>query len=264
MPSGGAPKPAKPSAAEIEAQQTQTDILKRQQAMIEEQYRQQNLLAPFLYKEAGITPQYDETGKLIGFIQGPQDTEAQQIEQLSQERTLKALKGELPVDAGLMNELAKQDKALNEAMTKQLGAGWQTSTPGIQAATEWANQRSAILDAARRGDLTTAEAINLQQTNANQQMISDFLSRTSGITSMQNAGFLGQLAQGYNSPLQWYANQRNAANQMNLATAGMPSQGANIGGGALSGASMGASFGPWGALAGAIIGAGLGAAQQHR
>lgn len=232
-------KTPKPSAAEnanlaaqTEALQQQTAILRQQQSTIEEQYRQQNLLAPFLYKQAGINPIYDEGGQLTGFEElpgEPVDPEAQQIEQLLQERTLAGLKGELPVDAGLLNELSDQDKYLRESLLKQLGPGYATSTPGIEALAKFSRDKSAILDAARRGDITLGQQLAQAQGSLLDRRQADFLAQTAGIAGMNNpsllgsvAGGFGSVAAGYQNPLNYYSNLRNQQLQANAFNAQRP------------------------------------------
>jgi hypothetical protein len=39
----------------------------------------------------------------------------------------------LPVNPGLLSDLADQERQLNESLLKQLGSGYATSTPGIEA-----------------------------------------------------------------------------------------------------------------------------------
>lgn len=84
----------------------------------------------------------------------------QAIEKGLLDRSLAALKGELPVDAGLTNDLARQEETLREVLRKELGAGYETSTPGMRRLEEFNLRRNQVLDGARRGDLTLAEQLS--------------------------------------------------------------------------------------------------------
>ncbi len=54
----GAPKPPKKTREEKEALQSQTDMLNYQRDLMQQQQQQQQLLAPILYKQAGLKPIY--------------------------------------------------------------------------------------------------------------------------------------------------------------------------------------------------------------
>lgn len=131
-------------------------------------------------------------------------------ERLLLERQGAALRGELPVNPGLLSDLDQQEEDLRAHLLENLGTGFETSTPGIEALAEFGERRNAILDASRRDDI--AGAGNL----ANQMggfMDSIAASRTgrgmgaAGIPGM-NSSNLMQLAQGYGSPMQFMQNNR--------------------------------------------------------
>lgn len=56
---GSAPKPPGPSKEERAYQQAQTDALLQNQTLLKKQLSDQEALAPYLYKQAGIAPVYD-------------------------------------------------------------------------------------------------------------------------------------------------------------------------------------------------------------
>jgi hypothetical protein len=136
-----------------------------------EQQRLSKLLQPFQFKAMGVTPQYDEAGKITGFIEStdPLDVQGREIARLQQERSLAALRGELPVDPALYQELGQQQELIEETLRRQLGPGYTTSTPGSETLMDFAQRRSMVLDAARRGDLTLAEQLSLARGSSNQQ-----------------------------------------------------------------------------------------------
>lgn len=238
-------KSAGPSAQETAALEAQTKALQQQSDIVQKQYAQQQLLLPILYKQAGLNVTLDEQGNITGVTEA--DNPLAQMEQDLQtafiERTQKALRGEIPLDTGLVSSVDKQEAELRERLRKQLGSGFETSTPGIQALSEFGTQKQSIFDAARRGDLSLGESLNLAQGQANQSRISDFLSRGAGISGLPlgSASAYGQNAAGYNSPLQYWQNQRNSQNQVNAFNA-------------QQGGGFGALFKGIGSLAGGLFG----------
>jgi len=83
---GKAPSPSRPSAAETENTREQTELLRAQRDILERTARQQDLLAPFLFEEFGLIPEFgdiDGQREVIGFTQDPQ-FEAQRQEQRDQ------------------------------------------------------------------------------------------------------------------------------------------------------------------------------------
>lgn len=144
---------------ERELKSAQLDIAREQLALAKEQRQQAKELEPILLRSMGI--QRDPTtGQLAeGFT--PEQERSRQITQLQQERSLAALRGELPVSPTLEREIAAGANMLRERMARQLGPGWETSTPGIQAMREFEAQSEALREAERRDQLTTAETLGL-------------------------------------------------------------------------------------------------------
>lgn len=217
------PKAPKESDEEKALKQEQTDILRQQRDIIERQVRQQDLLAPFLYKQLGLTPTFDENGEITGFTQADDPLAAQEkeIQKSFLDRTQAALRGELPQDPALLSELDKQEKELNESLRKQLGPGYMTSTPGQEALANFSKKKAELMSAASRGDLTLAETLGLARGGSNQARVGDFLQRTSGINQLplSSAGAFGAAAGGYSSLLNRFQNERGMALQARMAGA---------------------------------------------
>lgn len=216
------PKFPKPTKEEKNLQREQTSLLRQQGDMIQEQLRRQDLLAPILFKQAGLEPQFNEQGQVIGFTEMAENDTLKDlrldIEKRFLERTQAALKGELPVDPGLLRELDEGGARLEESLMKQLGSGFATSTPGIQAMAEFNKRRSEILDAARRGDLTLAEqlgqarsATNLAHTGARMETILGSIA-----APFEGSGDLGALANLFNMPLQLGLTERQNRHGANM------------------------------------------------
>lgn len=213
MGGGGTQAAPVPTQAEQDAQQAQADNLSQQTAILKAQYQQQQLLAPILYKQAGLTPTMDAQGNITGFTQDPTQQANQALTDSIQTQTLQresdALAGKLPIDPGLTQELNQEDQTLNSTLQKNLGTGYATSTPGIQAQATQANKRAALTYAVQTGDITNSAA--LQQSVSQSQ--NDSLNRLLGVSGAtgQTASLYGQNAQGYGSLIGSYQNQSNLA-----------------------------------------------------
>jgi len=188
----------------------QAESLRTQREMLDRQYREQQLLSEFSYKEAGLKPIRDpQTGQITGFERmtdaelSPEQRRQRQIQQLQEERSLAALKGELPVDPALMRDLGTQEQTLNEALRKQLGSGYATSSPGMEALQRFGESKNIVLENARRGDLTTAEALSLSRAGFNQQAPAANIAAlyAPSVASTASLAGYGQLTAGYNTPL---------------------------------------------------------------
>ena len=195
-----------PTEEERGLQREQINILRSQQSLVEEQARQQELLAPFLFESAGLIPRLDETGRIIGFDREEVDTTQQDLLAELQEQALRqqisvlglteeelmreqevdpladlrqgierqeleridaALRGELPISPGLERELIEGRDRLETRLRQQLGPGFATSTPGIQALAEFDQRALEVREASRQGQLSEAEQIALGREQAN-------------------------------------------------------------------------------------------------
>ena len=255
-----------PSQGELALQEEQAQLLRQQREMIQTQLDMQQLMQPILLEQAGLEP-IIEDGEIVGFdrivdpqqeqldqlqqqffeqalaeLQGEGDPEQAEIRQLLEERSLAALRGELPVDPGLERELSDQERELRERLRRQLGDGFETSTPGIQALSEFETRKQQLLEGARRGDLTLAEQLGLARQSSQQATIGDLfslgtgaeqlgqsstaalLSQAAGVSGLADPSALGALASGFGQALvpfqqqramQFNANAANAANQAN-------------------------------------------------
>lgn len=273
-----------PTKEETALQQEQVNLLRDQRASTQEAMRQQQLLAPLLYDQMGITPSYGEDGRITGFTKKAVDpavaarqkqfedlqsqTMAQalaemndptkkQIDKMMKDRTLAALKGDLPVDPGLERSLKEGRGTLEESLRRQIGSGYATSTPGMQALADFDKRAEELRYGARTGQLTMGEQLSgarSAQDLARGQSgmaaggmgmeLADRLRGSSmagalGVqgTSWMGPQMMGQVAQGFNNPLSFYQNQRKM--QMDAMTANAQSDSAE-----------GAS---WGALGGTVI-----------
>ena len=171
----GQPKVQFPGASPEEAalQREHAALLREQRALLQRQLREQDLLAGFALEEAGFRARRDERGNLVGFEPipeaelSPAKLEERQIEQLFRQRSLAALRGELPVSPALTRSLTEDRQNLEARLRRELGPGFATSTPGIQALAEQELRGNELLESARRGDLTLAEQLGQARSAAN-------------------------------------------------------------------------------------------------
>lgn len=201
-------------------------------------------------------------GELIGFEEIPDTPEEllrADLERGLLERTQAALSGELPVDPALERSLAEREALLRGTLQRQLGAGFETSTPGMEALSRFTRDAEQLRGSARRADLATAAGLaegfgtGRERSRAlNVAGIQDVLGMRSG-----NIGQLGQIASALQSPIGQMANQRNLQFQGNLAQAqAQAQQEQSIGQilGMLAGGGAGFLLGgPPGALVGASL-----------
>lgn len=229
-----------PSPAEEALRTEQVQVLRQQRDLLQDQLRQQNLLAPILFKQAGLIPQLSEEGNIIGLSEDPMQAE---VRKGFLERSRAALAGELPVNPALMRDLATQEQQLREGLRKQLGTGFETSTPGMEALQRFGESRNILLEGARRGDLTLAEQLGLQRAGAAQQS-----GQFAAGAILPSIGGLGNVAQGFMNPLGILAGDRQMQMQANMANAQAKAQ------------TMGSLFGGIGMLGGMALGGPLGGA----
>jgi hypothetical protein len=124
-----------------------------------------------------------------------------------------ALEGKLPVSPALESEMANQEKIMREGLSRKLGTGYETTTPGIQALGEFQQKQGLLREESRRGELTSGQGILLSQGGY-----------MSGLNQQNQAGMGGYgqrlfgLQQGYGSaqqPYQFNRQMEMQANQIN-------------------------------------------------
>lgn len=184
-----------------------------------------------------------------------------EVEGLIRQRTLAALKGELPVNPALLRELGEGEENLRSQLMKQLGTGFETSTPGIEALANFHQRKSELLEAARRGDLQMGEQMNFAREASRSQRLTEALpvlsSRLSpsganfdainqgfagiqmgsgfrqqqvaqalGLSQMpgSTAGGFGNVAQGFGLPISAFQNQRGMQFNADIANASSANQ----------------------------------------
>jgi hypothetical protein len=215
-----------PSAEERELQKRQAELLAQQSEIIQEQRAQNRILLPFLAQQEGFDVTVDDNGVVTAITQRPEETARRaresEITQLLNERSLKALKGELPVDPALERDLEAQERELKNQLSAKFGPGYETSSPAIETLGEFFRTAEVLRSGARTGQLTLAEQLGItreQQQQFSRQASQDVL-RTSAVGDpLTIAGAFGQSARGYGQAQIPFIQQRQMQTQASIANA---------------------------------------------
>ncbi len=200
------PPPPGPSASEIALQTSQKEMLDLQRRQIEKSNREQELLAPVLYKSLGIEAVRNDKNEITGYKQTDLSERRSGIESLALDRSEAALKGELPINPALTRDINEQEGTLRERLYKQLGPGWETSTPGIEALANFEKRKNELFDASRRGDITLYESLGLAREGASKETFGAAMN--AGNRFLPSAGAAGTNAAGYGAASSALASNR--------------------------------------------------------
>ena len=178
-------------------------------------------------------------------LQAQQD----QITQMMNERTLKALNGELPVDPALERELQQGRLTLQDTLTKNLGTGYSTSTPGIQALADFDKRAEELRYMSRRDQLQGGAQVGLAEQQFTNNLNQMQFGNTIGLDQLPNAtaAALSGASQSFNSAVNPYLQDRQfglTAGMSNAQAASAASQGEGqlFGSGIGAAATVGAAF----------------------
>lgn len=171
---------------------------------------------------------------------GPLAQQNKEIQKLANARTLKALKGQLEIDPALERDIKSQGEALKDRLRQQFGAGYETSSPGIEALQKFEEGANVLRSQARRGELTLSEQLAASRAGIDSAMggmslgaggmklpgvdplaaggfafgmqqggqQSDAVLRQVLASPLGIAGGLGQVASGFQMPIGSYMNDR--------------------------------------------------------
>ncbi len=257
MDGGGDPAPVVvpgPSAEERDLQRQQAEMLALQRQALERSLRQEELFEPLVLETLGITPIRDNSGAVTGYEKAPDPLAAKrtEIEGLALDRSLAALKGELPVNPAVLRDLDKSEQSLRDRLIKQLGPGFETSSPGIEALNLFEESKNITLEGARRGDLTLAEQISLARGADSLGRTDNSLNKLYGFPASIAAQGLnfGRASTGYTDPISAFRAERELGLKASMFNAQLESQqqstfGQVMGGfGKLAGVALGSLAGP--------------------
>lgn len=220
---GGGAKVPKPSAEEKALQKSQAELLNLQTEILKQQRTQQAVLLPFLAEQEGFQVETDENGNITKISKTPSELDdmKKDLETQLTKRSLDALAGNLPVSPGLERDLAKQEGTLRNKLSSQLGSGYETSSPGIEALQKQNESAEVVREGARTAQLTLAEQLGItreQQNQFSQQSSQDILRQSSIGDPLTLAGAFGQTASGYGKAQEPYIAQRQMQLQASIAS----------------------------------------------
>ncbi len=140
--------------------------------------RSAEAMVPIQLRQQGYEMKYDENGTPVGMEIIPggqadlqQKAQAAQLEaergnteinKIFQERTKKALAGELPLDPGIKRQLDENEQSLRATLAKNLGPGYETSTPGIQALANFNKRREETISAFQHGEIASSAELGMR------------------------------------------------------------------------------------------------------
>lgn len=218
---GGDVKVPGPTPEQKAAQREQTEMNQFMRQRFEESARREDLLAPLLYEQIGVTPQYDEAGQIIGFTkeEDPLAAQREEIEAGFLERTLAAQRGELPIDPALRSRVEGEELTLREMLAKQIGPGYELSTPGSERLSDFFRSREELFSGASRGELALSEQFGLAREMAGQQGVTETLNRIFGVEGFRagSIGRAGQVASSFQMPLSNFLQQQQMGLQAGIA-----------------------------------------------
>lgn len=205
-------------------QRQQAETLKLQREILEQQRQQQKVLLPFLAEQEGFKAETDEFGNItkISKTDTVIDRKRKELEEGLVERSLRALKGELPVDPALERSLEVNERTLREKLRAQLGPGFETSSAGIESLGDFSRNAEILRFGARTETLTLAEQLALtreQQNLFKKQSAQDVLTNQAQGVPLTLAGGFGQNARGFGAAQQPFIEQRKMQLQASIANA---------------------------------------------
>jgi hypothetical protein len=219
---GGGVKVPGPSAEEKALQKSQSELLNLQTEILKQQRQQQAVLLPFLAEQEGFQVETDQFGNVTKISKTPTELEnmRKDLETQLTKRSLDALAGNLPVSPGLERDLGKQEQTLREKLGAQLGPGFETSTPGIEALAKQRESADVLREGARTAQLTLAEQLGItrqQQDQFSRQSSQDVLRQQAIGDPLTLAGAFGQTASGFGKAQEPFIAQRQMQLQASIA-----------------------------------------------
>jgi|SRR5262245_14005326 len=219
----GSVKAPKPTKAEEELRVAQRQSIDLQNQIIRQQQQQNKVLLPFLAEQEGFNITLDPEGNIssISKRQDPDTLMQEEIQREFNQRTLKALRGELPVDPGLERDITSQREQLQNKLAGQFGAGYSTASPAIEALQRFDESANILREGARTGQLTLAEQLGMAREQQNQfarQSSQDVLRQSAIGDPLTFAGAMGQVANNYLRAQQPYIQDRQMQLQARIAT----------------------------------------------
>lgn len=130
----------------------------------QESFRMQELMLPFTLEAMGLEAELGPDGTLRRIkkrARTEEELRGDEIKKLSEERVLKALKGEGDIDPAATRAFNEDEKHRDEYLARTLGPDAKLSSAGQNATAKSKESRHIAENAIRRGELQTNEAIAL-------------------------------------------------------------------------------------------------------
>jgi hypothetical protein len=228
MGGGGVSAPS-PTGPELALRQAELEMVNYQRTIMESADRQMQVFTlPFLHEMGydvrqhtvksphGDRLEIEEIRKRFD----PVEETRKRVEAELAERSLKALRGELPVDPALERDISAQRETLQTRLQGQFGAGGSTSSPAIEALQRFDESANVLREGARTGQLTLSEQLGMareQQNAYSSQSKMDFLRQIGIGDPMSVAGGMGSVANNYLKAQQPYIQDRQMQLQASIA-----------------------------------------------
>jgi len=237
---------------------------------IKDQLKRNKALEPVLLEAMGY--EKDESGNYVA-VEGEQDPLLAQLE----ERYTKTMAGEEGASPYLESQLADERAKLEEDLSRKLGPNWRSSTPGIQALSDFDTRANLLREETQQSAVASAGSQYLSArgllAGEKQQEISNISALMGGGTGVTNvstgigggggiaSGLMGggggsSASAGISDLRNYY--QTNRYNQWAAKEGQSAGRTQAMMGGALGGAMVGAQMGTAGGPYGVAIGAGVG------
>ena len=212
-----------PSTEELALRTSEKELLDFQRGVLQDQLARQELLDPIMFEALGLIPEVDDDGNIISFSKEEDPNEALRTENETAllERQRDALAGDLPVSPALEREIEDQGKTLRERLQRQLGPGFESSSPGIEALQIFEQRSLELREGARTGQISLATQLGIAQGTFNEGSESNNLSNVLGLSGSPlgaQAG-LSNTAAGFNRAGGAFTNDRNMQLQASIANA---------------------------------------------
>jgi hypothetical protein len=133
----------------------------------------------------------DDDGQFVSATpKAPTEMEqkSEQVQSLLLDQTLGALSGDLEIPSGVYSEFEDQEAILREGLLKQLGTGYETSTPGIETLGEFEQNRLETIEGMKFGRLGQLEAMNLARSGNRRSEEELLLSKLFGAQNLTLGG----------------------------------------------------------------------------
>ncbi len=210
---GGDSDAPEPTAQETALQAAQLRAYQSQEA-------ETATLKPILYQSMGLINENGTVRKMTDAEYqaslSPTEQLANKATRLQQERLIKALEGTLPVSTALENDITEREGTLRETLSRKLGSDYETSTPGIQALSEFGKKADELREASRKDEINSGTALSLNQMGfletSKNNTASQWSNLPSRYTSLINNSSNAQQPYATDRSMQFKASMSNAQN----------------------------------------------------